>query len=624
MDHTTLTPLMKGVFSDASSKASTTTASLRALVADAVGKGIWSTGCYLAEALLRQPDATQADVVQFARTYFMSGEPRRCLAVLEHKGLLSAQFIHDLSLVLSPRSPLAESQLAASEDMQNVLSGIHLAAQCLFNLEQYNDCIYLLDPLLHFDRNDTAGSAAAVSRARGFFGQLSQSQTQTQINIMSSIYSIVGRCFDMLDNGPNAICAFIIAIKIDPACVEVVDYITVNGMLSKADKRSLFYDVEKLVADREWLENYFRFQLLEDVEASGISTSSSTSEPVPSAMMLVRRAGHFFEMQAPMDAYRLARQAYTLDPFDGRGLLVYIASMVELGLKTELFYLGHELANNYPKLAVSWYAVGCYYFICKKLELAQKYLQKATKINKRFARAWIALGHVLAAQEESEHAISAFRSASRLLPGDHRPLIFVAKELVRTNYLPLALHILTAALELSPQNPIILNEMGVIYLKQDRLQLALEHLTNAVAAQEEEKRRVIERFPGRVSANACQEDIYGNYGTCLRHCKRFDEALHWYQLCLASNPSNAGTHANIGFTLHLSQRFDEAINSYHKALALQPTFTFCSEMLSRAMEDAVVFGQELLPQSSIAAEQLSFSHEMSFSFSRVITSFSTS
>jgi hypothetical protein len=53
----------------------------------------------------------------------------------------------------------------------------------------------------------------------------------------------------------------------------------------------------------------------------------------------------------------------------------------------------------------------------------------------RFARAYVVLGCVLAAQEESEQAISAFRSASRLMPGDHRPLVLLAKELVQFIFL---------------------------------------------------------------------------------------------------------------------------------------------------------------------------------------------
>ena len=81
-------------------------------------------------------------------------------------------------------------------------------------------------------------------------------------------------------------------------------------------------------------------------------------------------------------------------------------------------------------MAVSWYAVGCYYLCCKKYEAAQKHLQRATKIDKRFAKAWVALGQSLSAQEESEHAIAAYRAACRLLPGDHRPMVLMAKELV--------------------------------------------------------------------------------------------------------------------------------------------------------------------------------------------------
>jgi cytochrome c-type biogenesis protein CcmH/NrfG len=40
------------------------------------------------------------------------------------------------------------------------------------------------------------------------------------------------------------------------------------------------------------------------------------------------------------------------------------------------------------------------------------------------------LGRVLSAQEEREHAISALRTACRLLPGDHRPVVLMSKELV--------------------------------------------------------------------------------------------------------------------------------------------------------------------------------------------------
>ena len=141
--------------------------------------------------------------------------------------------------------------------------------------------------------------------------------------------------------------------------------------------------------------------------------------------------------------------------------------------------MAHELINSRNKKATSWYAVGCYYWVCKKLEHAQKYLQKTVKIDPRLTVAWVVLGHVLAAQEESEHAISAFRAAARLQPGVSRPIVFMAKELMRTNYNSLALHLLSGASKLSPRDPTILNEIGIIYLKEKQYQKAHDYLCEA-------------------------------------------------------------------------------------------------------------------------------------------------
>ena len=134
--------------------------------------------------------------------------------------------------------------------------------------------------------------------------------------------------------------------------------------------------------------------------------------------------------QRTNEAYRLARQAYIQDPFNRRGVLIYIACLVELSLTAELFYLGHELTQLHSKQAISWYAVGCYYWSCKKYEMAQKHFNKCTKLDKRLVQGHIMLGHSLGAQEEREHAVSAMRTACRLLPGDHRPVVLMAKELV--------------------------------------------------------------------------------------------------------------------------------------------------------------------------------------------------
>ena len=45
--------------------------------------------------------------------------------------------------------------------------------------------------------------------------------------------------------------------------------------------------------------------------------------------------------------------------------------------------IAHELVHSTPKSATTWYAIACYYWLCQKYEIAQKYLLKAVRINKR-------------------------------------------------------------------------------------------------------------------------------------------------------------------------------------------------------------------------------------------------
>jgi tetratricopeptide (TPR) repeat protein len=119
------------------------------------------------------------------------------------------------------------------------------------------------------------------------------------------------------------------------------------------------------------------------------------------------------------------------------------------------------------------------------------------------------------------------------------------------------------------------------------LEEALSHFSQATAfvdltsSSHEEKRG--EKKGGSVRI---AEEIFSNYATALRKSDRLEDALSWYHRCLSLSPSDPNTHASIAFTLHLLKRFDSAISAYHKALALQPAFTFCIEMLNRAMADA--------------------------------------
>lgn len=54
---------------------------------------------------------------------------------------------------------------------------------------------------------------------------------------------------------------------------------------------------------------------------------------------------------------------------------------------------------------------------------------KSTKLDGRFAPAWIGFGNAFAAQEETDQAVSAYRTAARLFQGSHLPLLYIGKRL---------------------------------------------------------------------------------------------------------------------------------------------------------------------------------------------------
>ncbi len=508
---TGLTPKMTRLFNDGN----TSSDHLRGLIEGSLREGNFESAATLTDCLLQMGGNNARDILLQSRCFLARNEYSRSLATLEHEGLLSAQRVSEASETLTPvgdNQDANESDILTI-DMQNQFLGlraVHIAAKCLTSLEQLDDCINLLEPVLSLESMDSLEIDSAdwdrIDRARKVYKLMMQDTDPVNgVNLVAAMYAVAGKCYDLLENRHKAKACLVTALRIDPACVEALDYLISHGLISIPERRALYTSLTREGGVYPWLEAHYQFCLLDDIgahdrvgagasgarsgESKADSPASGPSESIRMgelsgasagcARVLVRKAEKLFDKAYFSDAYRLARQAYIIDPFDEACLIVYIGSMAELSLKTELFYMAHELIHSSNRKASSWYAVGCYYWVCRKLEHAQKYLQKAVKIDSRLTVAWVVLGHVLAAQEESEHAISAFRAAARLQPGASRPIIFMAKELMRTNYNSLALHLLSGALRLSPRDPTVLNEIGIVYLKEKQYHKAHDHLYEA-------------------------------------------------------------------------------------------------------------------------------------------------
>lgn len=90
--------------------------------------------------------------------------------------------------------------------------------------------------------------------------------------------------------------------------------------------------------------------------------------------------------------------------------------------------------------------------------------RKAVLIDPRLGPAWIAYAHSFAYEGEHDQAITAYSTAQRHLPGSHLPLLFIGMQHLGLANVTLATEYLLGAQEICPDDPLVLNELGVVSL----------------------------------------------------------------------------------------------------------------------------------------------------------------
>jgi len=120
--------------------------------------------------------------------------------------------------------------------------------------------------------------------------------------------------------------------------------------------------------------------------------------------------------------------------------------------------------------------------------------------------------------------------------------------------LPQAEAIYRQILQIDPNQPAILNHLGVITRHLGKPETAVELFTKALAID-----------PAFAEAHI-------NLGTAFKHLGKLDEAVASYRKALAIKPDIAETHYNLGTTFKALGKLDEAVAGYRKALAIKPGF----------------------------------------------------
>ena len=357
---------------------------------------------------------------------------------------------------------------------------------------------------------------------------------------------------------------------------------------------------------------------------SGVTTGTTTSFSSPELEILrdapflrAKRAEWLYNRGETRKCFeemqRIAAKSSAPSRFDVESLPAYLASAVDLKKSNDLYKIAHDLTALYPKHAISWYAVGCYYLVAKRFDDARRYFGKSTVADQAFAPAWIAFGHAFAMQDESDQAVAAYRTASRLFPGMHVPVLCAGMEYSRgSNNASFARSFFEKAAELNPTDALVQNELGVSAYKRKEYLEAEQFLRDALwlatgggsstsistspspqhATVKSEEHDVV-ALASRLSSQKLErwEPCVVNLAHCLRKLKRFEESIACYEQAIALRPNISSTHSALGFAYQMKANFldvtslENAVASYHKALGLNPLCEFSQEMLELCLID---------------------------------------
>ncbi|XP_047307026.1 anaphase-promoting complex subunit 6 isoform X2 [Impatiens glandulifera] len=288
--------------------------------------------------------------------------------------------------------------------------------------------------------------------------------------------------------------------------------------------------------------------------------------------LLACKADYYHQCGEYHKCFELTSLLLEKDPFHLKATLVHLAAAMELGHSNELYLMSCNLVKDYPQKALSWFAVGCYYYCIKKYDQSRRHFSKATTFDVTFPPAWIGCGNAYAAQEEGDQAMSAYRTAARLFPGCHLPTLYIGMEYMRTHSFKLAEQFFMQAKRICNSDPLVYNELGVVSYHMKEYRKSVRWFE-----------RTLEHAPSPLTE--MWEPTLVNLAHALRKLKRYEEAITYYDKALALSTKSLSSYAGLAYTYHLQDNYSAAITCYHKALWLKPDDQFCSEMLNLALID---------------------------------------
>lgn len=455
---------------------------------------------------------------------------------------------------------MARNLLSGRQFLDSV-SCRYLSGLCLVKLEKFDEALDIVGEINPFKtdhgiRNPDGG-----------------------IKLEASMCYLRGVIYARQNNFQRAKDCFREAVLVDVKCFEAFDELVKNSMLTPDEEWDLLshldFDDAEDNADLVRLlyttrltkyKNSWRFEEAERRLKDEYSLDGNLDLLLAKSDLLSVQC----QFQECLEVCRaiLAKNELNLDIIPN-----YLSCLYETGGKNELFLVAHRLAESYPNSHVTWLAIGVYYFAIGKTNDARLFFSKASILDPSFGPAWIGFAHTFASEGEHEQAISAYATASRLFPGSHLPNLFLGMQYLQMNNLILAQEYLNSSLTLCPKDPLLLNELGVLYYNNDELTKAESFLQKAlVSAQNLD------------SGSKVWCSIHCNLGHVYRRLNRLELAIDHFEEVMRMSRTDSNVCSSLGLIYLKLDNVSKAIEMLHNALARQPSDPIATDLLNKALE----------------------------------------
>ncbi|GMM37969.1 anaphase promoting complex subunit [Saccharomycopsis crataegensis] len=399
------------------------------------------------------------------------------------------------------------------------------------------------------------------------------------IKLESSMCYLRGLIYSNQNNFDKAKECYKEAVLIDVKCYEAFNELIKNNFITPNEEWELLNSLnfEELEDNGELIKNLYITRLNKYINPNKIQEAEAVLDEeynlIENNDILISKANLLFIQCKFQQCLEVCEKVLENDEFNFQALPIYLSALHELGGKNKLFLIANRLAELYPKNCTTWLAIGIYYLSINKISDARKFFSKASLTNPNFGQAWIGFAHTFAAEGEHEQAISAYSTAARLFPGTHLPNLFLGMQYLQMNNLSLAEEYMLASYEICPSDPLLLNEIGVIYFHTNDLKKSEWFFMKAF----NESKHLTNDSKSWMSINSNLGHVYRKLGYYEKALKNFFEVLKL-------NVKDSNIYSAIGLIYLKMGKYFKSIEALHNALAISPSDPIANDLLKRALD----------------------------------------